>query len=198
MRTLAAIAVCIVLGLTCTRLATAGDQPPAGSAAGAQVAATHGDELHFVSVLTLHGEVVSVDPANRLVTLKGPKGETSTLEARSEKNLAAVKVGDRVAIRYFEGVQIRKKKPGEAVPVPSLKDGIIGAKLGRTSKTKHAIIASVEAIDQADQEVTLKGPDGSLETIMVTDPEYLERIEVGDQVVLTRSQALALSIDKED
>ena len=130
--------------------------------------------------------------------LKGPKGETSTLEARSEKNLAAVKVGDRVAIRYFEGVQIRKKKPGEAVPVPSLKDGIIGAKLGRTSKTKHAIIASVEAIDQADQEVTLKGPDGSLETIMVTDPEYLERIEVGDQVVLTRSQALALSIDKED
>ena len=79
MRTLAAIAVCIVLGLTCTRLATAGDQPPAGSAAGAQVAATHGDELHFVSVLTLHGEVVSVDPANRLVTLKGPKGETSTL-----------------------------------------------------------------------------------------------------------------------
>jgi len=198
MRTVAAIAVCIVLGVTCPRLAVAGEQLSAGSVASAQVAATHGDELHFESVLTLHGEVVSVDPANRLVTLKGPKGDTSTLEAWSEQSLAAVRVGDRVAIRYFEGAQIREKKPGEAVPVPSLKDGIIGAKLGITSKTKHAIIGSVEAIDQANQEVTLKGPDGSLETIMVTDPKYLGRIKVGDEIVLTRSQALALSIDKEE
>ena len=197
MRTVAAIAVCIVLGVTCTRLAVAGEQPPAGSAASAQIAATHGDELHFVSVLTIHGEVVSVDPTNRLVTLKDPKGDATTLEARNEKNLEAVKVGDRVTIRYFEGVQIRKKKPGEAVLVPSLKDGIIDAELGRTSKTKHVIVASVEAIDEADQEVTLKGPDGSLETTMVTNPEYLERIKVGDQVVITRSQALALSIDRE-
>jgi hypothetical protein len=197
MRTVAAIAVCIALGVTCTRLAVAGEQPPPGSAASAQVSATHGDELHFVSVLTIHGEVVSVDPTNRLVTLKDAKGDTSTLEARSEKNLEAVKVGDRVAIRYFEGVQIRKKKPGEAVPVPSLKEGIIGTKPGGPTKKRHAMVASVEAIDAADQEVTLKGPDGSLETIMVTNPGYLERIKVGDQVVITRSQALALSLDKE-
>ncbi len=197
MRTVAAIAVCIVLGVTCTGLAVAGEPPPAGSAASAQVAATHGDELHFVSVLTLHGEVVSVDPAHRLITLKDSKGETSTLEARSEKSLEAVKVGDQIAIRYFEGVQIRKKKPGETVPAPSLKEGVISAELGRTSKTKHAIIASVENIDQADQEITLMGPDGSLETIMVTNPEYLGHIKVGDQVMISRSQALALSIDRE-
>lgn len=59
------------------------------------------------------------------------------------------------------------------------------------------IVASVEAIDEVDQEVTLKRPDGSLETLMVTNPEYLERIKVGDEVVITRGQALALSVDKE-
>ena len=86
MRTVAAIAVCIVLGVTCARLAVAGEQPPAGSAASAQVAATQGDELHFVSVLTLHGEVVSIDPANRLaVHSKGPEGrDLNSLRSRSE------------------------------------------------------------------------------------------------------------------
>lgn len=54
------------------------------------------------------------------------------------------------------------------------------------------IVASVEAIDEVEQEVTLKGPNSSLETLMVTNPEYLERIKVGDEVVITRGQALAL------
>jgi len=197
MRTVAAIAVSIALGLACSRPAVTGEQPPPGSAKSAQGSASHGDELHFVNVLTVHGEIVSVDPTNRLVTLKGPTGNTFTLEARNEKNLEAVKAGDRVMVQYFEGVQIRKKKPGESVPAPSLKDGIIGGTLGKSLKAKRMIVASVERIDEAYQEVTLKGPDGSLETIMVTDPEYLKRIKVGDQVVITRIQALALSLNKE-
>ena len=50
----------------------------------------------------------------------------------------------------------------------------------------------------ADQEVTLKGPDGSVETVMVENPESLKGIKVGDQIVITRSEALALSLDKEN
>ncbi|MGA7760176.1 MAG: hypothetical protein WCA59_00425, partial [Candidatus Binataceae bacterium] len=56
---------------------------------------------------------------------------------------------------------------------------------------------SVERVDAANQEITLKGPDGSLETIMVSNPYYRANIKVGDQVVLTRPQALALSLEKE-
>ena len=54
---------------------------------------------------------------------------------------------------------------------------------------------SVERVDAANQEITLKGPDGSLETIVVSDPEHLGNVKVGDRVVVTRPQALALSVE---
>jgi hypothetical protein len=145
-------------------------------------------------VLTLHGEVVAIEPASRHVTVKDPKGETSTLEVRSEKDLEGLKAGDRVVVQYFEGATIGKKKPPEAAPLPSLKDGLV---LGGPSGKKHAIVAPVEKVDVAHQEITLKGPDGSLETIMVANPEHLIHIKVGDDVVITHNKALALSLEKE-
>ena len=130
MKYITVIAVCIALNVTCARLAVAADQPQAGSTAGTGESAPSGDELHFVSVLTFQGEIVAVEPAKRLVTLKGPNGEVLTLEAEKEEDLAARKVGDRVLVRYFEGAQVAKEKPGEAAPVHSLKDGMIAAEPG--------------------------------------------------------------------
>lgn len=197
MRTVAAIAVCVALNLTCIPLAVAGDQPQAASAPSTPAAAASIEELHFVSVLTLHGEVAGIEPAKRLVTLKGPKGDTLTLEARSKDELKALKAGDHVVARYFEGARITKKKPGEAAGVTSLKDGIVDAEAGAPSRKKHTLIASVETVDAVNQEVTIKAPDGSIETIMVVNPEALKGVKAGDQVAITRAQALAISLAKE-
>jgi hypothetical protein len=197
MRTVAAIAVCIAISVTYTRLAIAGEQPGPRSDANTQGTATPGNELHFVSVLTIHGEIVAIDRTNRLVTLNSPTGETSTLEARNEKDLEPLKVGDRVLIRYFEGGQISKNKQREAASPFSLKQGMIAGKLGGPSAKKHALVATVEAVDAAEQEITLRGPDGSLETIMVANPEYLRHVKAGDHVGISHAQALALSFEKE-
>jgi hypothetical protein len=196
MRILGVIAVFIVLNASYV-LAAAGDQTQASSSANTQPAPARSDELHFVNVLTFHGEIVAVDPAKRLVTLKDANGEVLTLEAERKENLAARKVGERVLARYFEGAQIGKEKPGEAAPVHSLKDGMIGAELGGLSGKQPAVAASVERVDAANQEITLEGSDGSLETIMVSNPYYLSHVKVGDQVMITRPQALALSLEKE-
>jgi ABC-type Fe3+-hydroxamate transport system substrate-binding protein len=167
MKILATIAVCIALSLAYVGTRAAGEQTQAGASASTQPAPARGDELHFVSVLTFHGEIVAVDPARRLVTLKGPNGEVLTLEAEKEEDLTA------------------------------LKDGMIGAEPGGPSGKHRAVAASVERVDAANQEITLKGPDGSLETIMVSNPESLSNFKVGDRVVITRPQALALSLEKE-
>jgi hypothetical protein len=195
MRTIVRFAVCISLIFACTRVVVAGAKPePAATAS--QPPSAPGDELHFVSVLTLEGEVASIDLANRLVTLRGPKGDTSTLEARNEKDLEPLKAGDHVTIRYFEGAQIAKYKKRDEGPGFSLKHGITAAKLSGPSSKKHAVIATVAKIDTAEQEVTLKGPDGSLETVMVANPAYLEHVKVGDRVGLARAQAMVLSLEK--
>jgi len=191
------IAVCIALGVGYVRPAATGEQAQAGSPTSVQPRQTSGDEIHFVSVLTLHGEIVAVDPAKRLVTLKGPEGKILRLEAEKEEELSARKVGERVVVRYVEGAQIGKREKGEAVSVHSLKDGMLGAQPGRTSAKQRGLAASVERVDAADQEITLRGPDGSLETIMVSDPDYLSHVKVGDRVVITHPQALALSVESE-
>jgi len=192
-----AIVVCIALNVTYARFAGAADQPQAESTAGTEDSATSGDELHFVTVLPFQGEIVAVDTTKRLITVKDPKGEVLTLEVRSEEDLAARKEGDRVQVRYFEGGHIGKGERGEAIPVQSLKGGMIGAEAGGPSEKRHELGASVERVDAPNQEITLKGPDGSLETIMDSNPGYLSHIKVGDRIVITDPQGLALSLERE-
>jgi hypothetical protein len=189
MRTAAAIALALVLSPTCTRLAVADEKGAAPSSTSLQGSVNQDDELHFETVLTVHGEIASVDPASRRLTLKRQGAGTLALEARDQKTLEGVKAGDRVVIRYVEGVHIRDKKPGEGLPMASLKAGV---------PRRHLTVASVGAMDETFQEVALKDPDGSQETVMVENPETLEHLKVGDQVVITRSWALALSLDKEN
>ena len=69
--------------------------------------------------------------------------------------------------------------------------------IGAAPGGKRALAVSVERLDVDNQEITLKGPDGSLETIMVSNPESLSNFKVGDRVVITRPQVLALSLEKE-
>lgn len=196
------IVTAIIIGVLFATSVVAAEQSTTTESATAPAAAAATSQLHFETVLTTHGEIVSVDRINRLVAIKGPRGNTLTLEARNQKNLEAIHAGDRVLIRYIEGVQIRKKNPGEALPMATLKEGIAGAAPGESPKArisrKRTMVASVETIDEANQEITLKGPDGSIETVMVENPENLQSIKTGDQLVITHSQALALSLDKEN
>ena len=197
MRTITAIAVGLALSVGGAQFAFAQAQPQPAPSAGAQPApAATGDDLHFVSVLTLNGDVVAIDQSKMLVTVKGAGGGTSTLEVRSENELENVKPGDHVVVRYIEGAQVGKGKAGGATAVPSLKDGIAGAEMGGLS-AKHPLLASVEGVDSVNEEITIKGPDGSLDTLEVTNPAQLRQIKVGDKIVITHAEALALSIEKQ-
>ena len=44
--------------------------------------------------------------------------------------------------------------------------------------------------------VTFKGPAGNTRTIKVLHPEKLEDVDVGDTVVITYAEAIALKVEK--
>ncbi|MCK7506097.1 MAG: hypothetical protein MZV70_19805 [Desulfobacterales bacterium] len=44
--------------------------------------------------------------------------------------------------------------------------------------------------------MTLKGPEGNKETIKVKDPKNLKKVKVGDNVVISYTEALAISVEK--
>ena len=63
---------------------------------------------------------------------------------------------------------------------------------------KHKITATVEAIDAAKREITLKGPKGKVMPLSVApDVRNLEQVKVGDQLVVTYVEALSLTLKKD-
>jgi hypothetical protein len=61
--------------------------------------------------------------------------------------------------------------------------------------TVVTVRGTVEAIDQAAQTVTLKGPKRTL-TVQVRDPKKLEAIKVGDPVVARYYESVAFEVKK--
>jgi hypothetical protein len=57
------------------------------------------------------------------------------------------------------------------------------------------VTGTIEAIDAKKKRVTLKGPEGKTQEIKVKDPKNLKNVKVGDQVVLTYTEALAVSVE---
>ena len=157
-------------------------------------------EVKRENVVTLTGTVEAVDVANRVVTIKGSKGRTVDLKVGEEaKNLDQVKVGDKVVAKYYESIAFRMKKPGEAEGVKA-EQAVGSAKPGEVPAAVLAnqvmVTATVEEISPKKTYVTLKGPGGKTVDVKVRDPKNLEKVKVGDQVVVTYTQAFAIALDK--
>jgi hypothetical protein len=66
-----------------------------------------------------------------------------------------------------------------------------------TVAQKRSVVATVEAVDAAKREITLKGPKGKVVPLSVS-PEVrnLEQVKVGDQLKVTYVEALSLTLKK--
>ena len=56
---------------------------------------------------------------------------------------------------------------------------------------------TVDAIDEANETVTLKAPDGTTETVKARNPQNLKRVKVGDELVIGLYRGVAISLRKE-
>ncbi|HYV84933.1 MAG TPA: hypothetical protein VFB49_03395 [Patescibacteria group bacterium] len=172
--------------------ARAADEKPAPPAA-------HSGVL-LSNLVTLKAKVEGVDLEKRLVTVRGPKGNVAEIEAGPEvRNLAQVKVGDMVVVRYQESIAFDlKKEAGE--PEAAAAGMVARAEPGEKPAAGGArvIVADVtiQAIDTKTMMVTVKGPNGNLFDVKARDPKRLQAIKVGDQVRVTYTEALAVSVEE--
>ena len=58
------------------------------------------------------------------------------------------------------------------------------------------ITATVEEINLEANTFKLKGPEGNIQEYTARDPENLKKAAVGDIVVITQTEAIALSVEK--
>jgi len=143
--------------------------------------------------------VEEVDAAKGHVTLKGPKGNLVPLTVGPEvRNLAQVKVGDKVRVRYAEALSLTLKKDGKELPSAKAASETMRAPAGATPAgavgEQVTVVANVIAVDAKTHQVTLKGPNRTVD-LYVEDPAQLKLIKVGDQVEAVYTQAVAVTVE---
>jgi hypothetical protein len=144
-------------------------------------------------------EVIAIDLPTRTVTLKGPAGNEFPVHADDRvKNLAQVHVGDRVDVADQESLVWNVKKASDGKSGTSAESETVSAKPGSKPAGAAArqikMTVTIEAIDLGNGTVTLKGPQGNSRTIKARDPKNLKKVQVGDLVDITYTEALAVRV----
>ena len=144
--------------------------------------------------------VTAIDLKTRMVTLKGPEGNETTIYVDERaRNLPQVKVGDVVKIAYVEAVAWQVRKSNKGAPTATTESAEVrakpGEKPGGAAARRVSITATIEAIDLANGTVTLKGPQGNSRTIKARNPANLKKVKVGDLVDITYTEAVAIKVE---
>lgn len=148
--------------------------------------------------------VKKVDTGKRKLVLQDQQGEEFTVKVdESVKNFDAIKKGDKVQLDYFESVSLGLKKaaPGEK---PSATETVAAAR--DAGKLPGGIVARqitanvmVQKVDTTEHKLTIKGPQGNMHTIHVTDPSMqaeLGKLKQGDMVRATFTEAVAIRVEQ--
>jgi hypothetical protein len=169
------------------------------AAAGAVVASEPG-RAAIVQAATISAQVVAIDKASRTVTVKGPQGNVKDIVAGDDvKNFDQIKVGDMVVARYVEALTLELRKTKGAAGAPVVEEQAARAKAGErpgvAGQRTITAIADVTAVDPKKKTITLKGPRGNSFTLNVENPDQFKVVKKGDQVEVTYTEALALTVE---
>ena len=58
------------------------------------------------------------------------------------------------------------------------------------------VVTTIEGLDRPTQTITVKGPRGNYLTTRVADPSRLTQMRIGENIVVTYTEALAVSLEK--
>lgn len=154
----------------------------------------------IVNTKDISAKVTAIDKAERLLTLKGPKGNELTVKVGpAAVNFDQIEVGDMVNATVTEQLVVALAEPGNdpgdgSAEVVSLAPK--GAQPGGVVAQTTQVTGTVTVIDTENRTATLKFEDGSTQTFPVRPDIDLSKREVGEKVVFQVTQMVAIDVTK--
>ena len=153
-----------------------------------------------VAAAELSAQVVSIDKKTRTVSLKGPKGKVVDVVAPEEvKNFDQIKLGDLLFVRYVQSLALELQKVKSGATGISVGETAVKADPGQRPAVAAAreisAIAKVTAVDEKAKTISLQGPRGNVVALDVKNPDQFKVVKVGDEVLVTYTEAVAVSIE---
>ena len=156
-------------------------------------------------LVTVTATVQAIDLEKREVTLKGPLGNVVTFTVdKRVKRLNEVKVGDDVTADYYVSLALEVRAPTEEEkqnPVTVLEETArapMGTQPAGGNLREIKVVTTVQGLDLPTRSLTLQGqgPMGYSATIRVKYVDKLKQLHLGDTIVVTYTEALAVSLEK--
>jgi hypothetical protein len=153
-----------------------------------------------VGAITETSKVTAVDSAKRTVTLTNEAGETNSYKlGKNVRNFDQIKVGDQVKATLLQSVAVTVSK--SSAPATAGARGVVavapkGARPGVVMAKTRQISAKIVSVDPNARTVTVEGPMGGKPTIKVGPNVRLDELHQGDDVTLSVTDALAISVEK--
>jgi hypothetical protein len=153
--------------------------------------------------VSAEARVQGINKQNRELTLRGQKGDLITLEAdESVERFDEIELGDIVKADYWAyfKAEFRDPTPEEmkeplVILAEAAKADLDMPPAAVVSGVVKAVV-TIEIINRPDMVVTVKGPGGNYVSIPAYDPVLLTELRIGEVVVVTYAESLALSLEK--
>jgi hypothetical protein len=153
-----------------------------------------------VDTYTLNAKVTAVDTAERKVTLASSDGKQTTVKCGPEiVNFDQIHVGDQVKVRATSELAVAMADAstpssisGAALVALAPKGGQPGGVMAETQQ----YTATVTEIGLKRHEATLRFPDGTTKKFAVRKDVDLSQRKVGEQVAVSVTMAMAVSVEK--
>jgi hypothetical protein len=173
----------------------------AASAWAAEEGAMERPSMYASQTAMVTAVVEAIDHETRVVTVRKTDGESLTFTASDEaRNLGQVSVGDVLMAEYQETISIQVMANEGHEPQAALMDATArteeGEMPGFAAMDATVVTATVEEINIEANTFKLKGPDGTINEYVARNPENLKRSKVGDLVVITITEAIAIVVEE--
>jgi hypothetical protein len=189
MKTIITLLITLMLAVPAFAQTSAGDKPPV--------------KEKWIRV-KLEASVEKINAEKREITLKGPQGNLVTLTAtEAVKRFDEIKVGDTVRAEYLTFLRAEFREPTAEEKATPL---VVLAEAGRAPKEVDPAgvvgavvkaVVKVVAINTEEKKVAIQGPRGNFLILPVRDEAVLKNLKVGEIVIMTYAEAVALSLSKD-
>lgn len=158
--------------------------------------------FHASQSMMVNAVVEAINHETREVRLRRSDGEIIEFVASEEaRNLGQVDVGDVVNAEYVHSVSIEvvandegfEPDAGQAGAMARTKEGEMP---GVAAINTQVATATVEEINIEANTFKLKGVDGTVNEYTARNPENLKRAKVGDLVIMTVTDAVAITVEE--
>lgn len=153
--------------------------------------------------VTMMGTVTDLNAETREITLMNTEGGLVTLTAGDEvERFDEIAIDDVIELDYYVYLKAEFRAPTEEEIAEPLQ---VVAEAGKAPKDMDPAgvigavvkaVVTIEVLNRPSMLATVSGPNGNYVTIPMEDAELMTELRIGQVLILTYGEAMAISLEK--